>query len=56
MSERPVRPVENFTRAFLVTGFLAIFALLFLVWAAWGYVWALLVATAFWALLRLSAL
>jgi len=53
MSERPVAPVEDFTRAFMVTGFLAIFALLFFVWAAWGYASALLVAGAAWAVLRI---
>ncbi|TCO70881.1 hypothetical protein [Rhodovulum euryhalinum] len=43
MRDRPVTPVENFTRPFLVTGFLALFTLLVLVWALWGYGWALAV-------------
>jgi len=55
MPERPVRPVENYTRAFLVTGFFAIFTILFCIWALWGYGWALGVAVAFWGLLRLTS-
>ncbi|ARE41936.1 hypothetical protein RGUI_3795 [Rhodovulum sp. P5] len=55
MSQRPVTPVENYTRAFVVTGFFAIFAGLFCIWALWGYAWALGVAAAIWLLLRLAA-
>lgn len=52
MSERPVKPVEDYTRPFLVTGFLALFTLLFLVWAAWGYPRALALGAGLWLLLR----
>lgn len=53
MSDRPVTPVENFTRPFLVTGFLALFTFFILIWALWGYARALAIGAAIWLVLRL---
>lgn len=53
MSERPVKPVENFTRAFTVTGGFALFWLLVLIWAMGGYGLSLAVAAGIWLALRL---
>lgn len=55
MPQRPVRPVENFTRSFLVTAFVLLFSVLFVVWAAFGYGWALALAGAIWLVLRLTS-
>ncbi|TCP41767.1 hypothetical protein [Rhodovulum marinum] len=55
MSDRPVKRVEDYTRPFLVTGFFALFTLLFLIWAAWGYHRALALGAALWLVLRLRA-
>ncbi|WP_155774065.1 hypothetical protein [Rhodovulum sp. MB263] len=55
MSDRPIRPAEPYIRAFLVSGFLAFFVLLILVWVTAGYGWALGLGGTIWLALHLGA-
>ncbi|MEX5726873.1 hypothetical protein Ga0609869_000226 [Rhodovulum iodosum] len=53
MRERPVRPVENYTKPFLVMAYVVVFTLLLLVWDIWGYATALILGVSGIGLLRL---
>jgi len=44
MSDHPAKAVENYTTPFLVCAFVLLFASLVLVWAAYGFVSALIVS------------